>query len=193
MFDLRFFLNAALFGFGLAMDAFSVSLANGIREPEMPRRRAAAIAGIFAAFQTLTPLAGWGLVRAASALFSVFRGFLPWGSLALLAMIGGRMIKNGLRGKAAGESPAAGAGALLLQGAATSVDALSVGLTSAGMPASSAAVQALVIGCVTFCLCFAGAALGKRCGAHLAEKGEILGGAILIGIGLEIFFKGVFR
>lgn len=191
--DLLFFLNAALFGFGLAMDAFSVSLANGLQEPDMKPGRACAVAGCFAGFQTLMPLAGWFLVHTAETLFAAFSKSVPWIALALLLFIGGKMLREGLKNKGGTEAaPAVGAGALLLQGVATSIDALSVGFTTAGLSFLPAALQALVIGAVTFGVCMAGLRLGRRFGTRLAGKAAILGGGILIAIGLEIFIKGVF-
>lgn len=190
--NLQFFLNAALFGFGLAMDAFSVSLANGLQEPAMKRGKRFAVAGCFACFQTLMPLGGWLLVHTAETLFAAFSRFVPWIALALLGFIGGKMLLEGARNKEEAAVPAVGAGALLLQGVATSIDALSVGFTTADMTFLPAAAQALVIGAVTFAVCLAGIRLGKRFGVRLAGKAAVLGGAILIFIGLEIFVKGVF-
>ena len=77
---------------------------------------------------------------------------------------------------------------LLLQGLATSMDALSVGFTLAEYPFAKAMLASIIIGIVTFAICIAGLFLGKRFGMKLADKATILGGAILIGIGLEIFF-----
>ena len=187
-----FFVNAALFGFGLAMDAFSVSLANGLQEPDMRSGKICAVAGCFAGFQTLMPLTGWLLVHTAETLFAAFSRFVPWIALGLLLFIGGKMLLEGIRNKEeTGPPPAIGAGALLLQGLATSIDALSVGFTTAEMTFFPAAVQALVIGAVTFAVCFAGVRLGRRFGTRLAGKAAVLGGVILIAIGIEIFLKGI--
>ena len=82
--------------------------------------------------------------------------------------------------------------ALLLQGVATSIDALSVGFTIADYTFPLALLSAAIIGAVTFLLCFLGVHIGKRFGTHLAGRATIVGGLILIGIGIEIFVKGVF-
>ena len=179
-------LNSMLLGAGLAMDAFSVSLANGLHEPEMGRGRMAAIAGTFGGFQTVMPLIGWFLVTALMHLFTAISPYIPWVAFILLALIGGKMILEGIRGGAETAGTAVGFGALMLQGVATSIDALSVGFTIAELSAARAAVSALIVGAVTFAICLAGLALGRRFGTKLGGKASVLGGVILIAIGIEI-------
>ena len=202
--DLMFFLNSILFGVGLAMDAFSVSLANGLREPEMPYRRMCLIAGTFCLFQILMPLIGWFCVHTIAETFLSVQKYIPWIALILLLYIGGKMLIEGIRDRKESEetqtdaddeaesrSANLGAGSLILQGIATSIDALSVGFTIAEYDVVMAATEALIIGIVTFVICMAGVRLGKRFGTRLAGKATILGGVILIFIGLEIWLKGV--
>ena len=188
-----FFVNSVLFGIGLAMDAFSVSMANGLHEPEMKYSRMCRIAGTFALFQILMPLLGWVCVRTIAELFSGFQRMIPWIALILLGYIGGKMLLEGLRGAAeSGEDPELSRGGLLLQGIATSIDALSVGFTIAEYTWQAALAEALIIGTVTFGICMGGLRIGKFFGMKLAGKANILGGVILIGIGLEIFLTGIF-
>ena len=192
--DFAFFLNSALFGVGLAMDAFSVSVANALAEPEMKAPRRIAIAGTFALFQILMPLLGWLCVRTIAERFTAFQRFIPWIALALLLYIGGSMLREGLSGgdveeKAAAHLSLAG---LMLQGVATSIDALSVGFTIAEYHFAAALIESLIIGAVTLAICLFGLFLGRRAGARLSGRAPILGGAILIFIGLEIFIRGVF-
>ena len=192
LFTLDFFLNSALLGVGLAMDAFSVSLANGLREPRMPGRRMCGVAGVFALFQAAMPLIGWLCVHTIARTFALFQTMIPWIALILLGYIGGKMLWEGLRGgETEDDLPAVGLGALLLQGVATSIDALSVGFAIAGYDPLQALVCALMISAVTFVICLVGLRLGKRFGTALSGKASILGGAILILIGLEVFFKGI--
>ena len=189
-----FFLNSILLGVGLAMDAFSVSLANGLNEPAMRPGRMCAVAGVYAGFQALMPLIGWLCVRTVAQTFTAFQRFVPWIALALLAYIGGKMLRDGLHDAADAETRAAlGAGTLFVQGVATSIDALSVGFTIEGYGFVMALVCALIIAAVTFALCLVGLALGRRFGTKLAGKASILGGLILIAIGLEIFLKGILQ
>ena len=187
-----FFLNSILLGVGLAMDAFSVSLANGLSEPAMPRRRMCLIAGTFAFFQALMPMTGWLCVHTLVEHFRAFERLVPWIALVLLLYIGGSMLWEGLRGGGAEVSSALGFGTLLLQGVATSIDALSVGFTIAEYGAVMALVCSLIIAAVTFMICMAGLRIGRRMGTKLAGKASILGGVILIAIGLEIFIKAKF-
>ncbi len=187
-----FFFNSFLLGVGLAMDAFSVSLANGLRQPDMGRRKMCAVAGVFAVFQGLMPLIGWICVHTVLQYFQSFEKLIPWIALALLGFIGGKMLLEGLRG---GEEECCGSGVgaamLLIQGVATSIDALSVGFTIASYEAPMALLCAVIIAAVTFVICLGGLALGKRFGTRLAGRAGIMGGAILILIGLEIFLTGV--
>ena len=193
MWNFVFFFNSFLLGVGLAMDAFSVSLANGLREPKMTRRKMCAVAGVFAAFQALMPLLGWVCVHTVLEHFRAFEKFIPWIALALLGWIGGKMLLEGLRNEETPEETGGvGLGALLVQGVATSIDALSVGFTIAEYDAPMALVCAAIIAVVTFAICLGGLAIGKKFGTHLAGKAGIMGGVILIFIGLEIFISGVF-
>ena len=190
-----FILNSILFGVGLAMDAFSVSMANGLREPDMKTGRMCIIAGTFAFFQILMPLLGWVCVHTIAEMFEGFQRLIPWIALLLLGYIGGKMLLEGLRGEESepgAETAAVGWSGLILQGIATSIDALSVGFTIAEYSWRAALTEALIIGIVTFLICLAGLRIGKFFGMRLAGKASILGGVILIAIGLEIFLTGVF-
>ena len=187
-----FFINSILLGVGLAMDAFSVSLANGLNEPRMARARMALIAGCFALFQFLMPMIGWFCVHSVEQAFASFGRAIPWIALILLGCIGGKMLFEGIRGGDGSENKTAlGMGALLLQGIATSIDALSVGFTIADYGPFMAFVAALIIAVVTYGICRAGLVLGKRFGTRLAGRASILGGLILIAIGIEVFLKNL--
>lgn len=190
--SLLFFFNSVLLGVGLAMDAFSVSLANGLNEPEMKRKKMCEIAGVFAAFQAIMPMIGWICVHTVVLYFQAFEKFIPWIALALLLFIGGEMLAEGIRNKDGQEKKSqVGLAALLIQGVATSIDALSVGFTIAGYGLGMAIVCALIIAAVTFLICMAGLVLGKTFGTRFSNKATILGGVILIVIGLEIFIAGI--
>ena len=190
-----FVIQSVLLGVGLAMDAFSVSLANGLNEPKMKIRKMCLVAGIFAFFQALMPLTGWFCVHNLVRFFTVFEKFIPWIALILLACIGGKMLAEGIKSKQE-NACACGIGVgfrlLLVQGIATSIDALSVGFTIADYGFVMALICALIIAVVTFIICMAGICVGKIFGTSLACKASIFGGIILILIGLEIFITGVF-
>ncbi len=184
-----FFVNSILLGVGLAMDAFSVSLANGLNEPGMSKVKLNAIAGTFAGFQWFMPLVGWICVHTVLQYFKAFEKFIPWIALILLAYIGGKMLIEGIKNDTEVEKPKTGVKALIIQGIATSIDALSVGFTIADYNFGMAFLASVIIAVVTFFICIAGLIIGKKFGTRLSNKASILGGVILIGIGLEIFIK----
>lgn len=186
-------MNSVLLGIGLAMDAFSVSLANGLNEPKMKTPKVTGVAGLFAFFQFAMPMIGWVCVSTIAQRFTSFQKFIPWIALALLGFIGGKMLYEGIVNKdSEEEKPAVGFSALIVQGIATSIDALSVGFTIAEYNLPEALLSCVLIGVVTFFICFAGILIGKKAGTKLAGKAGIFGGAILIFIGLEIFITGLF-
>ena len=188
-----FFMNSALLGVGLAMDAFSVSLANGMNEKKMRKSRMAYIAGVYAFFQFLMPMVGWICVHTIVRLFGQFQKCIPWIALILLLYIGGSMIWESVKGEEEIEEvKKLSFAVLMMQGIATSIDALSVGFTIADYGFVMALVCSIIIAVVTFAICETGLYLGKTLGTKLTGKADVLGGVILIGIGIEIFVKGVF-
>lgn len=191
--NLLFFFNSILLGVGLAMDAFSVSLANGLNEPKMRKKKMLGISGTFGFFQGLMPMIGWVCVHTIIQYFKVFEKFIPWIALLLLLFIGGKMLIEGILNKEDDEKiTRLGIGALLVQGIATSIDALSVGFTIAEYGILMALTASFIIAVVTFSISFAGLEIGKKFGMKFANKATILGGLILIGIGIEIFVTGIF-
>lgn len=189
--ELSFVINSILLGFGLAMDAFSVSCANGLREPHMKSARMARVAGVYAAFQFAMPMIGWFCVHRLLVAFRQFQKFIPWIALILLCLIGGKMLLDGVRGKTPEEEKQVSSGTLFLQGIATSIDALSVGFTIAEYNALQACLCALIVAVVTEAVCVTGLAIGKKVGMRLSSRASVLGGVILIVIGVEIFVSGI--
>ncbi len=187
-----FIFNSIMLGIGLAMDAFSVSVANGLQDVNMKKRREILIAGTFALFQFAMPMIGWFCVSTAVAHFASFAKFVPTIALVLLGFIGGNMLIDGIRHKE--EKNIASSFSimtLLLQGVATSIDALSVGFTISDYSSLQALISCLIIAIVTFAICVFGIQIGKKAGNKLAGRAGILGGAILIFIGLEIFITSL--
>lgn len=189
--SILFILNSVLLGVGLAMDAFSVSMANGLNEPEMKKGRMCGIAGTFAGFQFAMPVAGWLCVHTIVRYLEAFEKFVPWIALILLAYIGGRMLAEGIRGSGEEERRGLTVSVLMLQGIATSIDALSVGFTIAEYGWLMALAAALIIAAVTFVICMAGLVIGERFGTRLSNRAQIFGGVILILIGVEIFIRSL--
>lgn len=193
-------ISALCLGAALAMDAFSVSLTNGLAEPCGTKRRAALIAGIFAGFQTAMPLIGWLLVSTVATQFAMVAPAIPYVGFGILLFIGGKMLFEGIKetvekkkAREAGEEVAevcvmerATVAALLIQGVATSIDALSCGFDFVAYNWYEALIASGIIGVLTFGICFAGVFIGRKFGTKLAEKATIFGGAILILIALKM-------
>lgn len=191
--DFSFFFTGILMGIGLAMDAFSVSLANGLNEPSMKGPKMMGAAGIFALFQFAMPMIGWICVSTVARAFDFFEKLIPWIALILLCYIGGKMIYESIKCNDCEECKCAvGLGGLVVQGIATSIDALSVGFTISHYNLFEALLACALIGAVTFVICFAGIVIGKKAGTMLSGKAGIFGGSILIFIGLEIFITSWF-
>ena len=192
--DFVFFVTCAGLGIGLAMDAFSVSLANGLHEPCMNKKKTLVTAGTFALFQGAMPLIGWICVHTVLQYFQAFEKAIPFIAFGLLAFIGGKMIWEGLHEESdccACEPQKINAWSLMVQGVATSIDALSVGFTIAAYGVLEAIVCASVIMALTFGICWAGVELGKKFGTKFSGKATVFGGVILVIIGLELLITGL--
>ncbi|MCR5188292.1 MAG: manganese efflux pump MntP family protein [Treponema sp.] len=192
--NLMFFVNSVLLGVGLAMDAFSVSLANGLNEPKMKLGRMSFIAGSYAIFQFAMPMIGWICVHTIITYLKSFERFLPWISLIILLYIGIKMIVEGIRGDLEEEETdkRLAFSVLIIQSLATSIDALSVGFTIADYGLIMAIIASLIIAIVTYFICMVGLKLGIKVGDKFSDKAGVFGGIILVGIGIEIFIKGIF-
>lgn len=190
--SIGFVVQSVLLGVGLAMDAFSVSLANGLNDPKMSKKKLCGIAGVFAFFQALMPMIGWVCVHTIAQRVAVFEKMIPWIALLLLGFIGGKMLWDGTHEQEEEqEKSTLGFSALMIQGIATSIDAWSVGFTISDYGWFMALVCACIIAAVTFVICTFGLVIGKKFGMKFAGKASVLGGVILIAIGLEIFITGV--
>ena len=192
-FSFLFFFNSILLGVGLAADAFTVSLADGLTEPCMSRKKSLIISATFGICQGLMPLIGWICVHTILEFFSGFSVLIPWIALGLLTFIGAKMIYEGKHDdceECTGKELTVKT--ILLQGIATSIDALSVGFTIATHTFIEALVSVIIIGLITFGLCFLGTHIGKSFGNRIAGKATVFGGIILMIIGLEIFISNLF-
>lgn len=204
--DFLFILQSIALGAGLAMDASAVSMSNGLNEPKMRWRKMLLIAATFAIFQALMPIIGY---FAGHAFIDYIGPYIPWIALVLLTLLGGKMIFDGVREIIKAKKQAAAESAeqakqiaeksersltlkaLAVQAVATSIDALSVGISIADRDVFHALIAALIIAVVTFGICVGALVIGKKFGDKLGGKAVILGGAILIAIGLEICLTGV--
>ena len=189
--------NSVSLGIGLAMDAFSVSRANGLNEPKMKIKKIFAIAGIFALFQAIMPLIGWVAVAGFAEIFDKFKPFIPWIAFILLCFIGAKMIFDTARpSKEENETvKSVTIGALLVQAVATSIDALTAGIDFANnfslVQYPYVLLSAGIIALLTFAICFSGVKLGQTFGTKLADKAGYLGGGVLIFLGLKILVTDI--
>lgn len=201
-------LSIVLIAVGLSMDAFAVSVTNGIIIRELKLNHALRVGLFFGVFQALMPLAGW---LAGFQFKDYIVSIDHWIAFGLLALIGGKMIHEAFDEGA--EEPETidemcevalsnqgtvckdplRASRLLVLAVATSIDALAVGISFAFLQVSIA-WSVTVIGLITFIICVAGVYIGKKFGGLLKKKAEIAGGVILIGIGLKILAEhmGIF-
>lgn len=176
---------------GLSADAFAVALADGLNLQK--RRKAVLIAFMFGLFQALMPVAGYLLGSGFASLFSAFDHYL---ALGVLGFIGGKMIIESVRELAHEDIDepdtvkALSFPSLLMQAAATAVDALMVGVSFAAIRVSIMPA-ALFIGAVTFVLSLMGALGGRRLGLKLGTKAELLGGIVLAAIGIKTFIEHI--
>lgn len=189
--------SSVLLGVGLAMDAFSVSLANGLNEPKMKLKKVFLISGLFAFFQALMPLIGWIAISGFLELFNKFKPFIPWISFILLCFIGGKMLFDSFKKDSDGEEEIQKLtlGALFVQAIATSIDALTAGFNFAKDYNLNqwlyVILSVVIIMLLTFGICFFGVKLGQKVGTKFSSKAGILGGSVLIFLGLKIFFTDI--
>ena len=189
-----------LLALALAMDCLTVAVAAGIIQRRWCGRTAFWVTLSFGLFQGLMPLLGWFFVHNFVLYFQSFEKWIPWIALVLLCWIGIHMIREGKCPEKPCEQETdslpcpkkLGFSALMLQGVATSIDALSVGFTISEYNFLSALLAVSIIAAVTFFICYGGIYLGKKFGTALAGKASLLGGSILIFIGIEIFVSSFF-
>ncbi len=171
-----------LIAVGLAMDALAVSIARGMCTRGDRLKTALFLGALFGGFQMLMPLIGWAVGLSFADLIT---GVDHWIAFGLLAFIGGKMIYDAVKGDGDGEGGNLTLLAALTLAVATSIDALMIGLSFAFLE-TSIIVPIMIIGAVTFALCFGGFVFGCRLGKVFGERIKIVGGVILILIGLKI-------
>ena len=190
-----FLVNSLLLGFALAMDAFSVSVADGLTLKDTKRSRKILIAFSYGLFQALMPMLGWVIVISSKTLFSKISRFIPWAALIILAFLGIKMIVEGFKKEKGEEEETSkfkdnfSMSVLLLQSVATSIDALSVGLANADLDLIHSIVSSAIIGIVTFILCVTGVEAGRKIGSKVSGISTVVGGVILVAIGVKIFLS----
>lgn len=218
--NLIFFIASILMGVGLAMDAFVISIANGMSRPDAKYRYVIKITLVYALFQFAMPMIGWIMVHEAAKALVAFNKLVPWIALVLLAFLGVCTIIKGVKSgktkaevcsesdamktcdaevcsrgelsEVSGNNPAKLTGmTLFMQGIATSIDALSTGFTISDYDIEAAFVCSTIIAVVTWIMCFIGMHIGAKVGELFSAHAMIAGGVILVIIGIEVFTKDV--
>jgi len=191
--NIQFLVNSSLLGVGVAMDAFSVSLANGLNEPTMKKRKMLFISAIFGFFQAIMPLIGYVCIHKVLKHFKAIEKLVPWGAFFVLLYVGFKMINDGLKNKQENLNSKISFCGVMVQAVATSIDALSVGFSIANYSWVMALITALIIFLIAFLICVIGFFIGKKFGTVLSNKATIFGGIILIIIGVEILILSLIK
>lgn len=190
------FLELALIGVGLSMDAFAVSICKGLSMRKVDKKYMLVLAAFFGGFQALMPTLGWFL---GSQFQTYITAIDHWIAFILLTLIGGKMILDVIKEKGENEevcpddSVRIDLKEFFLLAVATSIDALAVGITFAFLQVKLAS-SVTIIGSITFCFTIAGVLIGNVFGTKFKDKATILGGMILIAIGVKILLEhlGIF-
>ena len=185
-----FILTSLLLGIALAMDAFSVSIVNGLNEPDMKTSKKILIPLVFGIFQFIMPLIGYICVSILADNFKTFADICPYIGFGLLLIIGIKMIIEGIIKKDE-DTLITSIPLLLIQGVATSIDALSVGFAIDDYSMLEAVISCIIIGIMTFIICIIGVLIGKKIGSKINGPSSIIGGVILIIIGIVILIKAL--
>lgn len=197
---LALIIQIILIGVSLSMDAFAVSITDGMCYGNLDRRKGVTIPLTFGVFQAAMPLCGYFLGTLFASYIDSFDHFVAFG---LLLIIGGKMLLDGVHELRSGEEAETckikqfSYPEVLLQGVATSIDALAVGLSMLAMDGidnTNIFGYVSIIGVITFCLSIVGIVIGQRIGRLFKNKAsiaEIVGGLVLVGIGLKILIEGL--
>lgn len=179
-----------LLAIGLSMDAFAVSVTNGLCMKKIGWKGALACGLCFGLFQGIMPTIGFALGKTFSSYITKIDHYI---ALVLLCFIGGKMLVDGIKNKDDDEKSEINLtfGLLMVQGVATSIDALAVGVSFAALSVNIVSAAAFICA-TTFIFGFIGVFIGKKFGTILNNKAQILGGLILIGIGIKVFVEHMF-
>ncbi len=170
---------------GLGMDAFSVSVCKGLCMPKMDWKKAGIIGGYFGFFQALMPVIGYFLgIR----FENYIKSFDHWIAFILLTFLGIKMIKDIYKKEETSSNDSIDIKTMLLLAIATSIDALTVGVTLAFLNVSIF-TSAISIGIITFLLSMIGVKIGNIFGDKYEKSAQLVGGIILILIGTKILFE----
>lgn len=171
----------------LAMDAFAVSIANGVSVSHFRKKDALKQGIYFGVFQFLMPLLGWFLGIYVKNSMEVID---HWIAFLLLVLIGGNMIAESFQEEKQKNHNVLTNQNLLLQAVATSIDAFAVGISFAILNVNIVLASA-IIGITTCIVCYIGGILGKHLGKFLEKKASIAGGMVLVAVGIKILLEHI--
>lgn len=199
---LKLLLSSMALGIGLAVDASIISMANGMNDQLMRKKRMFIIAAMFSIFQGLMPIIGYIIGHTAYTALDFIEKYhiLPIISLIILSILGLIMLIPGIKYVITRDEidlkferdTKIPFKIIFNQAIATSIDALSVGVVISNYTVSEAIICVVIIALVTFAICLPSVLIGKKIGLKLGPFNQIVGGIILIIIGLVIFFTGIF-
>lgn len=182
------YITTILIGFGLAMDAFAVSISTGINIKYLRMREAIRIAAYFGSFQALMPILGWILGYSMQKYINTVD---HWIAFVLLTFIGVKMIWESFKNDDEAKGIECLTKKLLFTLAvATSIDALAVGISLSFL--QTIITPAIIIGVITFTLSFFGVQIGNKFGHFSEKRFEVYGGVVLIGIGIKILIEHLY-
>lgn len=177
-----------LLSVGLAMDAFAVSICKGISMKKMNWKKALIIGLYFGGFQALMPVIGYFL---GTAFESIITNIDHWVAFILLGIIGGNMIKESFEDESDSCNDDVGFKTMVILAIATSIDALTVGITFAFLKVNLIAAISM-IGVITLALSVIGTKIGNKFGNKYKNKAELVGGIILVLLGIKILLEHLF-
>ena len=181
-------IEIVLIGASLSMDAFAVSLCQGLKMPKLDMVKAALIAFFFGIFQALMPMLGWTLGSLFASYVDKYDHYIAF---ALLAYLGGKMIWDVFHSDDSEDNSAIDMKSLFIMAFATSVDSLAVGVTFGMDPSVRIIPSAVIIGITTFAICICGVFAGNVFGAKWQNKAQFTGGLMLILVGSKILLEGL--
>ncbi|MBQ5591041.1 MAG: manganese efflux pump [Clostridia bacterium] len=179
-------LQALILGATLAMDALSISISKALATQKIKISNALKISLVFGLFQAVMPLIGY---LVGSQFYLLIKDFFGFVSFAILAFLGGKMIYEHSKCEEDEHSGIITIKELIILGIATSIDALAVGFIFSGNAFLLVLLNCLIIGLITFAICFIGYIFGSKIGCVVGNKGELIGGIVLIMLGIKFLIE----
>ena len=182
------FFNAIILGITLAMDAFSISVSKALIANEIKIKNALKLGAVFGGFQAVMPLLGYFI---GSGFYSLIKNYFGVVSFIILAYLGGKMIYDYFLGEEENLCKDITFKELFILGIATSIDALAAGFCFGANAFFETIISCLIIGIITFIICWFGYVLGTRLAEKIGNKSTLFGGIILVLLGVKILIESI--